>query len=106
MADPHATTKPTAADGRRRTRLLILMAVIVMVPAGFGFITKFVEFVRTLRGDEAGGFTILPIVTYLAVAAGFLCLLVWAAMGGMFHDIERPKYTMLEIEAKLDQPTR
>lgn len=106
MAEPPAKTNRATAESRRRNRLLIVMAVVVIVPAAFGFITKFVEFIRTLETDEAGGFTILPIVTYLAMAAGFLCLLVWAAMGGMFHDIERPKYTMLENEAKLDDASR
>jgi hypothetical protein len=32
-----------------------------------------------------------------------MCLMVWAALNGMFHDIERPKRTMLETEAWLDR---
>ena len=30
-------------------------------------------------------------------------LLVWAAVNGMFHDIEKPKHTMLEQERQLDR---
>ena len=33
---------------------------------------------------------------YALVAMGFLCLLGWAFVTGQFHDIERPKYEMLE----------
>ena len=50
-----------------------------------------------------GAFAISPIVNYLLASFGFLLLFGWAALGGMFHDIEQPKYTMLENEARLDQ---
>jgi len=30
-------------------------------------------------------------------------LFFWAAANGMFHDIERPKYTMLDNERRLDE---
>jgi hypothetical protein len=42
-------------------------------------------------------------LNYLAVAAGFICLTVWAAHRGMFKDIEAPKYRLLENEDELDQ---
>ncbi|REK10311.1 MAG: cbb3-type cytochrome oxidase assembly protein CcoS [Planctomycetota bacterium] len=41
-------------------------------------------------------------LNYLLASLGFLFLFGWAVMSGMFHDIERPKYTMLENEARLD----
>jgi hypothetical protein len=41
-------------------------------------------------------------LNYLAVAAGFTCLFIWALLRGMFRDVEAPKHTMLENEAKLD----
>ena len=78
------------------------MAAVFIVPGAYGFINKFAEFYHTLRSDPEGSFTILPMLTYLAVAAGFICLLIWAILHGMFHDIERPKYTMLENEEKLN----
>lgn len=83
--------------------LLGIMATLIVVPAAIGFITKFVYFVRTLRTDDSGSFAIVPMVNYLVVAAGFLCLLIWAAYRGMFRDIEGPKYSMLEHEDRLDR---
>jgi hypothetical protein len=86
--------------------LLVVMAAAVIVPAAAGFFAKFVQFLRALQSDEAGRFAIVPILNYLAVAAGFVCLLVWAVLRGMFRDIERPKYTMLENEDRLDRAER
>ena len=82
--------------------VLGVMAAAIVVPAAIGFITKFVYFVRTLHTDSAGSFAIVPMINYLAVAAGFFCLLIWAAYRGMFRDIEGPKYTMLDSEDRLD----
>ncbi|HHM12601.1 MAG TPA: cbb3-type cytochrome oxidase assembly protein CcoS [Planctomycetaceae bacterium] len=45
-------------------------------------------------------------VNYVLVGIGFLFLLGWAIFTGMFHDIEAPKYTMLERERELDQAAR
>ena len=80
--------------------------MVIVLPAAYGFTTKFVQFIRVLSQDERGAFTILPILNYSAVAAGFICLLLWAVAQGMFRDIERPKYTMLENEEELDRRDR
>lgn len=96
---------PGIRGGRRRLNTLIIMALVILVPAGAGFLNKFWEFYHTLRTDSEGAFTIVPMMTYLTVAAGFLCLLVWATMNGMFRDIEQPKYEMLENELRLDGET-
>ena len=80
-----------------------VMAVAIIVPAAAGFITKFVYFVQTLRTDASASFAIVPMVNYVVVAAGFFCLLIWAAYRGMFRDIEGPKYTLLEREDQLDR---
>ena len=45
---------------------------------------------------------IAPILNYLLASVGFFLLLMWAAMNGMFHDIERPKHKLLEQEEQLD----
>ena len=93
----------------RRMRLIVLvMALAVLVPSLYGFGTKFLEFVALYRGDVDGAFAISPILNYLLASLGFLCLFVWAAMHGMFHDVEQPKYTLLENEARLnvDAPWR
>jgi hypothetical protein len=86
-----------------RRLVMLLMALAVLVPSLYGFGTKFLEFVALYRGDVDGAFAISPILNYLLASLGFLLLFAWAALGGMFRDIEQPKYTMLENEAWLDQ---
>ena len=85
-----------------RNRVTLVLAVLILVPSLFGFGSKFVEFVTVYRGDVEGAFAISPILNYLLASLGFLLLLLWATANGMFHDIERPKYDMLETEKKLD----
>lgn len=98
---------PTEAPrSRAKTITLWCISVGIIVPGGYGFIEKFIQFIRTLRTDEGGGFTIVPITNYLIMAAGFTCLLIWATTRGMFRDIEKPKFTMLEREAQLEQHER
>ena len=87
----------------RTQRIIVaLMAVAVLVPSLYGFGTKFLEFIALYRGDVDGVFAITPILNYLLASLGFLCLFGWAALDGMFHDVERPKQAMLENEARLD----
>ncbi len=88
---------------RTRHWVMILMAVAVLVPSLYGFGTKFLEFVALYRGDVEGAFAISPILNYLLASIGFLLLFGWAMFHGMFRDIERPKFTMLENEERLDQ---
>jgi len=104
MTKPNGQTDAREGTSRTRTIVLWVVAVLILVPGGYGFVEKFIQFVRilALSTDEGGGFTIIPIVNYLLVAAGMVCLLVWAVAQGMFRDIERPKYTMLEREALID----
>ena len=81
-------------------------ALVVLLPCMYGFGSKFWELVVICRGDMTGAFAIAPIVNYLLASAGFLLLLGWAAANGMFHDIERPKQTMLDHERQLDAMSR
>lgn len=87
---------------RRARRMTILFALAVLLPSLYGFGTKFLELVEICKEDMTGAFAIAPIVNYLLASAGFLLLFGWAAANGMFHDIERPKLTMLENERRLD----
>jgi hypothetical protein len=80
---------------------MILLALVILVPALFGFGTKFKELL-VLVGDEEGAFTVVPVLNYLLVTFGFLLLFGWAVLHGMFRDIEGPKQTMLENEEMLD----
>lgn len=93
--------------GRWRRRLVkTFFALVVLLPCMYGFGSKFWELVVICRGDMTGAFAIAPIVNYLLASAGFLLLLGWAAANGMFHDIERPKQTMLDHERRLDAMSR
>ncbi len=97
---PSTYTPPQRS--RAKTIFLWCIAIGIVGPGGYGFVAKFVQFLRTLALDEGGGFTIIPIMNYLLVTAGMTCLLVWAVVHGMFRDIEKPKHTMLDTEEKLD----
>jgi hypothetical protein len=91
------------AVSRTRNRIWAVTAVVFFLgPAMFGFGTKFYELVRVFQGDASGAFAVTPIVNYLLAGCGFVLLFAWAAKNGMFRDIERPKYDMLENERKLD----
>lgn len=95
MNRPHSRPGPS-------NWVTLVLAIVILAPALYGFGGKFLEFL-TLAGDEEGAFTIMPILNYLLASAGFLLLFGWAVMHGMFRDIERPKYTMLENERRLDE---
>jgi hypothetical protein len=82
--------------------VMLTMALAVLLPSLYGFGTKLIEFIALFRGDIDGAFAISPVLNYLLASLGFLFLFGWAAMHGMFHDVERPKVTMLENEARLD----
>jgi hypothetical protein len=92
----------TKATTPWHVRITLLLAVLILLPSGYGFVGKFVELVHVLRGEPGGAFAVAPIMNYLLASLGFLCLLLWAASHGMFRDIERPKHEMLEHEALLD----
>jgi len=90
-------------ESRTMKITLWVMAIIILVPACFGFGTKLWEFIRTLNSDQEAGYTIIPISNYFLVAGGMACLFGWAIYNGMFRDIEAPKYDMLEHERELDE---
>jgi hypothetical protein len=88
---------------RARTITLIVMSIVILVPSMTGFVMKFIEFIHTFQGESDGAFAITPMLNYLLASLGFFCLLLWATLNGMFHDLERPKYHMLEVEEQLDR---
>lgn len=97
----------TPKQSRAKAIVIGVIAVVILVPSAFGFITKLVEFYYTFKTEKGGGFAIFPIMNYLLITAGFACLLGWATFNGMFRNIEKPKYDMLEQEDRLerDDPT-
>jgi len=90
-------------SSRWSTIVPMTMAVLILAPAAYGFVEKLILFIQAVRRDLIGGFTIVPVVIYFIVTAGMTCLLVWAIKQGMFRDVERPKFDMLEREAELDR---
>ena len=98
------TDKQIRRSSTRRSQVIttIVFALAILIPSFVGFANKFREFILIFRGDVDGVFAITPIVNYLLASLGFFFLFCWAIGHGMFRDIERPKYTMLENERKLD----
>jgi hypothetical protein len=80
----------------------IVFGVLILIPSMLGFVMKFGELMALTKGVSDGGFAITPVINYLLASAGFFFLLLWAALNGMFRDLERPKYLMLENEQELD----
>lgn len=95
-----AALKPDRS--RLRTIVNWIFVVAILAPSLWGFGMKFREFVLLARGDVDGVFAVTPVINYLLASLGFLLLFCWAAVNGMFYDIEEPKYTMLENEQRLD----
>ncbi|MBM4016275.1 MAG: hypothetical protein FJ293_15105 [Planctomycetes bacterium] len=89
----------------RAPRWLLISFVVVIAIAGCGFLFKLAEFAQTLEATPDVSFALMPMVTYLAVAAGFFCLLGWATLSGHWKDLEAPKRFHLENEAELDART-
>ena len=86
-----------------QVRITLLLAVLILIPSGYGFAGKFIELIHVFRGEPGGAFAVAPIMNYLLASLGFFCLLLWAASRGMFRDIEQPKLEMLEREDLLER---
>lgn len=100
------TNQSGAASPRRQKAawiVTIVFAVLILIPSMIGFVMKFMELFYLTQGETDGGFAITPVVNYLLASAGFFFLLLWAAINGMFNDLEKPKYLMLETEEQLDR---
>ena len=82
--------------------ITIVFGVLILIPSMLGFVMKFGELMTLTGGSSEGGFAITPVINYLLASLGFFFLLMWAALNGMFRDLERPKYLMLENERELD----
>ena len=80
----------------------VIMGIVILLPSMVGFVNKLVEFRNVVKGDADGVFAITPMANYTFASLGFFCLLIWATTRGMFHNIEGPKYTMLDREGDLD----
>lgn len=96
-------TEDTGGATRRVNQFVWGFGVIMVLIAGGGFIFKLIEFLTAFNSGEPFQFSIIPVMTYLIVAAGFGCLFMWAYLAGQFKDIEGPKYRMLEMQDEFDK---
>ncbi len=105
MRTDHPENPPTSR-GRPRSGKNPLWVWIFLwsmtILAGSGFIFKLIEFTLAWARGGAASFAIVPVVSYLAIAAGFLCIFIWSFNRGEYRDVERPKYRMLELQDEID----
>ncbi len=97
---------PAAAPDQDRAQriTLIVFLVVFLLPAAVGFAIKLYEFMAVANGATSEGtFMLVPVLNYFIVFMGMLCMLAWATTNGMFRDIEKPKFDMLERERQLDE---
>lgn len=104
---PSDTSAPQPAPGTsRRARVFLwVFSVILVVTAGTAFMFKLIEFfyTATTDGSQALASFLIPVLTYLTVAAGFGCLFAWAFFRGHYSDVEAPKYRMLELQNEIER---
>ena len=94
----------THAEPRgKRYWVWVGVVALGLLAAGSGFVFKLTEFIKVVKTGEAEGFAVVPVVTYFCVTAGFVCLFIWNYLRGGFHDVERPKYDMLERHEEIDR---
>lgn len=97
-----AVAESTSGQRSKAWTVTIIAGLIILVPSLIGFVVKFGELMALTKDTDDGGFAITPVINYLLASVGFFLLLLWAALNGMFRDLERPKYLMLENERELD----
>lgn len=86
-----------------KQRFLLAFGVFVIVAGALGFGAKLLEMIMTAVRGREHAFTAPPVVGYLFVAGGYLFLLGAATLQGMFRNVERPKYRMLELEEEINE---
>ena len=87
----------------RRSVVVFVFAVVVMVVAGTSFIYKMTEFAVTIARDEVQGFGAVAVATYLIGMLPIVFVTLWAIVTGKFSDIERPKLRMLELDREIER---
>lgn len=87
---------------RKNHDFVVFFGVFILMAGFLGFGYKLLEMIQSIFDSETYRFTLTPVLTYLCVAAGFFCIVLVQVLRGIFKDIERPKYRMLEMEAEYD----
>lgn len=96
-------SESTLGMGRAQRLVFWTLVIAGLLAAGVAFVYKISEFIFTINSDEVKGFADVPVAVYFVVAAGWLCLLIWCFTTGKFHDLERAKFEMLELEAEYER---
>lgn len=97
-------TSPTT--DMKPNRFVFWFSIVVILMAGSAFLFKLIEFAITFSQSESIRFALIPVMTYLIVAAGFASLFFWAYLTGQFRNIEGPKFRMLEMQDEIDAAAR
>ena len=92
-----------ASTSNRHRWITLIYALTVFIPCFLAFGTKLLELFNLGNGDAEGRFAVTPVVNYALATMGFLCLFLWAAVRGTFHDVELVKQRMLDNERMLDE---
>jgi hypothetical protein len=106
-SNPSQQSPHTPANNPHRVHRFVWgfgVAMVLVAGGGFGF--KLFEFITVVTGDHPMNFSLLPVLTYLIVAAGYGCLFVWAYLRGQFREVEAPKLRMLEMQDRIDTELR
>ncbi len=98
---PSLPNQPVPVSRATRRFLWIFSVAMILITAS-AFVFKLIEFAYSFRADQPLRFAMIPVVTYLIVAAGFGCLFLWAYLTGQFRNVEAPKYRMLEMQDQID----
>lgn len=99
-------SSPTPETLSRKGRLFLwIFSIAMILTAGSAFVFKLTEFIHTAttHGSQALASFLIPVLNYLMVATGFMCLFLWAYLTGQFRDIEGIKYRMLQMQDEIDR---
>jgi hypothetical protein len=86
-----------------RGLVVFVFAIAVMAIAGLGFVYKMTEFTLTMAEDDVAGFGAVAVATYLIGMLPIVFLTLWAIVTGRFHDVERPKLRLLELDREIER---
>ena len=86
-----------------RALVVVGFAVAVLVIAGLGFSFKMAEFAMTIVKDDVQGFGAVAVSLYLIGLTPIVFVTLWAVFTGRFHDIERPKFRLFELDREIER---
>jgi nitrogen fixation-related uncharacterized protein len=107
IADDRVPSGPTPRNpNRAQMWVTLIFGLVVFIPCALGFGNKLLELIQLSKGDAEGRFALTPVVNYLLATLGFLCMFLWGAMRGTFHDVEEAKQRMLDDDRRIDEESQ